>query len=240
MNIIITLFATVQLTLTPAELYNEGNRHYEAGNYYDAIDAYEEAIKQVTNAQLFYNIGNSYFKVSKIGKAILNYRRARSLRPRDVDINHNLMFARNYRVDKIQIAQSPIANILSRIFHYLSLYEAQFLCTILFLLNAISVSLYVIKRRNLFGYIAIIGVLFCVIFFVNWQIWIHELTSHHAVIIAPEVKALSGPGEDYKEILVIHDGSEVFIREERGDYTLIQLPGGMGGWITREALEEIY
>ncbi len=240
MNIIITLVATAQFTLTPTELYNDGNRYYEAGNYYEAIEAYEDARKQISNAHLLYNLGNSYFKTSKIGKAILNYRRALFLAPRDTDIKYNLTFARNYRVDKIQATQGPIANILSKIFHYFSLYEAQILCTILFLLSAVAVSFYVIRRSNIFGYIAITGAAFCIIFFINWQIWIHELTSHQAVITASEVKALSGPGEDYKEILVIHDGSEVMIREVRSDYTLIQLPGGVGGWIKKDALEEIY
>jgi uncharacterized protein YgiM (DUF1202 family) len=51
---------------------------------------------------------------------------------------------------------------------------------------------------------------------------------------------MSGPGEEYKHILTLHDGAEVRIREERQNYVLIQLPGGLGGWIEKESLEEIF
>src|SRR5213078_1952635 len=50
------------------------------------------------------------------------------------------------------------------------------------------------------------------------------------VVVVPEVNALSGPGEEFKQILLLHDGTEVRIRELRGDYLLVQVPGGGGGW----------
>jgi uncharacterized protein YgiM (DUF1202 family) len=59
------------------------------------------------------------------------------------------------------------------------------------------------------------------------------------VVIAPEVSAMSGPAEDYKKIIVLHDGVEVKVRERRGDYFLIQLPRGIGGWLPVDAVEEI-
>jgi uncharacterized protein YgiM (DUF1202 family) len=60
------------------------------------------------------------------------------------------------------------------------------------------------------------------------------------VVVAPEVNALSGPGEEYKQILLLHDGTEVRIRESRGGYLLVQLPGGSGGWIRKDAVERVY
>jgi len=53
-------------------------------------------------------------------------------------------------------------------------------------------------------------------------------------------KAYSCPGEDYKEILEIHDGAELKIREERNGYYLIQLPGGIGGWVKTEGVEKVF
>ncbi len=234
---VVTLFI---LSQSATDLYNLGNKYYEEGNYAKAIEVYESAAQQIAHAHLYYNLGNSYFKSGKMGKAILNYRKAHLLAPRDVDITHNLAFARNYRIDKISETPNPIANLLSITFHVLSMFEAQVLTTIFFLVLSIFISFYVIYRRILFFYLILISVLLCIFFFVNWQVWTHELNQHNAVITTPEVSALSGPGEDYKEILVLHDGSEVRIREIRGDYALIQLPGGIGGWIPNNVLEDIY
>jgi tetratricopeptide (TPR) repeat protein len=237
---IIFLFVFTQSTLTPTKLYNQANEYYAGGDYAEAIEMYEQAASQVSNAKLFYNLGNSYFKSGKIGKAILNFRKARLLAPRDSDIKHNLAFARNYRVDKIKAASSPITRLFSNLFHFFSMYEAQILTTILFIITAIFISLYIIFRKNIYGYVVLACAVLCILFFINWYVWIQELNARHAVVLATETTALSGPGEDYKEILVIHDGIEVSLRERRGIYALIQLPGGMGGWVPQNTLEEIY
>lgn len=234
---VITLFT---LSQSATDLYNSGNSFYEEGNYVQAIEAYESAAQQKAHAYLYYNLGNSYFKTGKMGKAILNYRKANFLAPRDADIAHNLAFARNYRIDKIRDVRNPIISFWSSIFHTLSMHETQVLTAIFFLTAAVLLSYYIIFRGKLVFYLTVVSVLLCIIFFVNWQVWNHELNQRNAVITTPEVSALSGPGEDYKEIVVIHDGSEVRIRELRGDYALIQLPGGIGGWIPVDAIENIY
>jgi len=71
-------------------------------------------------------------------------------------------------------------------------------------------------------------------------VWAGEVSAQPAVVVAPEVNVLSGPGEEFKQILLLHDGTEVRIRERRGGYLLVQMPGGSGGWIRSEAVERIY
>jgi tetratricopeptide (TPR) repeat protein len=99
MNITYVLLL-VSLSQSATELYNKGNASYTQSDFHEAIGSYEEALHHITSAPVYYNLGNAYFKSGRIGKAIINYRRARFLAPRDPDINHNLDFARNYRVDK--------------------------------------------------------------------------------------------------------------------------------------------
>jgi len=60
------------------------------------------------------------------------------------------------------------------------------------------------------------------------------------VVVVPEVSAQSGPGQEYKEIILVHDGTEGLIKEQRGDYILIQLPGGVGGWVKKDAVEPVF
>jgi uncharacterized protein YgiM (DUF1202 family) len=120
------------------------------------------------------------------------------------------------------------------------MYEAQFLATVLFVITSILTSIFIIYRQKAFGYGAIISLIIFLCLFISWQRWAEEIRSGHAVITTTEVSALSGPSEDYKEILVLHDGAEIRIREVRGDYALIQLPSGLGGWIEKHNLEEIF
>jgi tetratricopeptide (TPR) repeat protein len=152
------LLIYTQFGLDPTELYNLGNDYFQQGKYSEAITAYEQASQELSNAKVFYNLGNAYFKKGMHGKAILNYRKAQFIAPRDGDIRNNLIFVRNYRVDKISSEENPIVKMLSELFRTFSHLESQLLTTVLFVLFALFVSLYIVYRRNVFGYTAIVVV----------------------------------------------------------------------------------
>lgn len=84
----------------PADLYNQGNAAYAAKDYNQSIARYEGILARVRDPRVLYNLGNAYFKTNKMGRAIQCYRQARRLAPRDQDIEFNLVFARNFRLDK--------------------------------------------------------------------------------------------------------------------------------------------
>ncbi len=184
-------------------------------------------------------MGNAYFKANQIGKALLNYQRARFLSPRDRDVNANIQFLRNYRIDKNLIIESPIVKVISSLFHFFSWQEAMFLSAVVFFLTIILMVLALILAQRIFGYLAIgAGVIF-LYFLITWQVWQAEKNSSRAVVVVSEVTLRSGPGQDYKDILIAHDGLEVKILESRGAYSLVQFPGG-GGWVEANAIEKIY
>jgi len=224
---------------TPCDLYNQANQAYEKEDYVKAIELYEQATQTTKNSLLYYNLGNAYFKSGQIGKALLNYNRARFLSPRDRDINANIQFLRNYRIDKNLIIESPIIKIISNLFHFVSWQEAMFLSAIIFFLTITLIALAIILYQRIFGYIAIgAGVVFLYLF-ITWQVWQGEKSSVRAVIVVPEVTLRSGPGLDYKDILIGHDGLEIKILESRGEYSLVQFPGG-GGWVDTKSIEKIF
>lgn len=237
MNLICLILLFTQ-TL-PCDLYNQANQAYEKEDYGQAIELYEQAKKTTKNSCLYYNLGNAYYKSGQLGKALLNYERARFLTPRDRDVNANIQFIRNYRIDKSSTIENPIIKIISAFFHFVSFKEAMYLAALIFFLTILSISFSIIFYQKIFAYLAIgLGVVFLYLF-VAWQVWQNERNSARAVIIVPEVTLRSGPGKDYKDILIAHDGLEVKIIEKRGDYALIQFPGG-GGWVEANAIEKIY
>jgi len=235
----ILLIWLLAIQLSTCDLYNQANQAYEKEDYAKSIELYEQAASNTKNGLLYYNLGNAYFKSGQIGKALLNYNRARFIAPRDQDINANIQFIRNYRIDKNLIIESPIIKIISILFHFVSWQEAMFLSAIIFFLTIILIALAIIFYQRIFGYIAIgAGVIF-IYLFITWQIWQWEKSSARAVIVATEVTLRSGPGLDYKDILIGHDGLEVKILESRGEYFLVQFPGG-GGWVEAKSIEKIF
>ncbi len=234
------ILSVIFLALNPVESYNQGNAAYEQKDYNQAIARYEESRLQADDPRLWYNLGNAYFKTNKIGQAILCYRRARCLAPRDPDIAFNLNFARHFRVDKIPAAENPFYQILRRGLMYFSPVETSFLAAMGFLMGAILLSLYIIQRRRGWLWLAMAAGLLWLFFLVAGFTWRSETNPDNAVIIVSEANALSGPGPDYAGIMILHDGTEAWIRESRGDYYLIQIPGGLGGWVKQETVKRIF
>ncbi|HVP13911.1 MAG TPA: tetratricopeptide repeat protein [Terriglobales bacterium] len=234
------LIVLLVLALAPAGAYNEGNRLYAQRDYAGAARAYQRALAAGPNAAACYNLGNALFKSGKMGMAIVQYRRALALRPRDADVARNLSFARAYRVDKVTPDRGSIERALDRSFRLLSRREAAPAAAALVLLAALSLSVWIVRRgRWLLGAATALAVLalFCLV--TQW-VWTGEVQSRPAVVVVPEVDVLSGPGEEFKQILLIHDGTEVKVREQRGAYLLVQLSGGSGGWIRSDEVQRVY
>jgi hypothetical protein len=225
---------------TSSELYNLGNKYYAEKDFQNAIASYEKAVELAPNARIYYNLGNAYFKANKMGRAIISYRRARFLSPRDPDIYFNLKFCRSFRIDKNLTSENPAQDMVGRVFRFFSLPEASFLAAFFFILSAAFMSIFIVFRRRFWLWIFIPAIIVFMFIFISGRSWVAEKDPRHSVITLPEVSARSGPAEDYKEILVIHDGTEVNIRSERGDYFLIQLPGGMGGWVKSADFEIVF
>lgn len=235
-----TILLTASLALTPAESFNLGNVLYQGGDYAGAADRYQQALLPGPNPDALYNLGNAQFKLGQAGRAVASYQRARFLRPRDGDVAANLAFVRSYRVDKVPALPGPFEQLVDNAFHLLSVREAMLLAAAGFLLAALLLSLFVVFRRRSLLYAAVpLLLLFCY-GAATALAWHGFVRSRPAVIIAPEVSALSGPGEDYKQILLVHDGSEALVREARGEWLLVQLPGGAGGWVRKETVEMVF
>ena len=79
----------------------QGDSAYMRNDYASAIQIYESLLKKGEAAEVYYNLGNSYYKADDIAKAILNYERALLLQPGNADIRANLEIARSKTIDKV-------------------------------------------------------------------------------------------------------------------------------------------
>jgi len=228
------------LSLAPAAAYDQGNSLYAHKDYEGAARAYREALQGGHDARVDYNLGNALFKSGRIGEAIAEYRRARVLSPRDRDVATNLAFARAYRLDKGAPPPDPFARAFATAFHALSKREAASAAGAACALASLALATWIVWRWRAAAIASgVLGLAALYALATEW-VWSAEVRAQPAVVVVPEVNLTSGPGEEFKQILLVHDGTEVSIREARGDYLLVQLPGGAGGWVKRNALERVY
>jgi tetratricopeptide (TPR) repeat protein len=225
---------------SPAEQFGRGNAAYEAGNYQQAVVLYDSAGAGVTSPEVFYNRGNAHFKLGEIGRAIADYNRAYVLKPHDNDIIHNLAFARQFRPDRSLTLENPLTRMFTNALRLLDAASARVLAGLFFFLALAALALLFVRGQRLFGWVAVgLGVLFLYCF-ISSASWSAVTSPAHAVVVQPELTLRSGPGPDYKDIAVVHDGLEVMLREERPGYVLVQIPGGDGGWVESASVEPIF
>jgi tetratricopeptide (TPR) repeat protein len=233
-----------QSEVSPTEAMARANQHYEAGEFAEAISIYTAVIEAgIDNSDLYYNLANAYFKQGELGHAIVNYRRAQLLSPRDPDIATNLAMARSQTVDKLE-DETGLGNLVQTAEQWLTLNEAAVLALILWVLICYFAVLAILlpRQRRIFSWVMVVLGVFLVIGVFSLANRLYTAWRYPpAVIVAQEVEITSGPGnaEQYLVEFNLHAGAEVNILEDRPAWRRIMLPGNLQGWVPVDAVETV-
>jgi tetratricopeptide (TPR) repeat protein len=232
------LFSLQLYAVTEAELVVKGNKAYQTGMFSQAISCYQDVLKKgFASAELYYNLGNAYYKSDDMPSAILYYEKAKKLSPNNADINFNLSVANNKIADKIeQVPQLFIKRWWTSIFNLLSLdalaISSLGLIFLFFLLMSIFLFARPIWVRKLSFYCGA-GILVLSIFtFVVAQRKHHAiLEQKEAIVFTPAVTVKSSPDANSVDLFVVHEGSKVTILDTLGEWQEIRIGNGSEGWI---------
>jgi len=222
------------------ELYFEANRAYKEDRYQEAIDGYFELIGQgYVNGHLYYNLGNAYFRSGQLGRAILNYKRAHLLIPRDADLNFNLRYA----LDQIQDAISADQNFLKQAFFWLDEITFRELMWSFAVLNILFWGILVLRlfvRPEWSYYVFIVLLIFWLVGGASLGVkWYQLRTDRRAVILAEEVDVLAGPDSNDTVLFKLHEGTTIHRERIEDGWSLIRLSENKRGWIESSAIETI-
>lgn len=233
--------------LTCTQAFDSANTAYKNGDYIKAAELYQEILNQgKESAFIYYNLGNAYFRLKDIPNAIINYERARLLKPGDEDINFNLRLANNFIFDKITPLTEFILftwlNTVVNFFHsdYWSISGlASFTMFLVFiLLFLFSRSLF--KRR----FFLFTGFLFLLSSILTTTFAIYSYNNiannSYAIIVASVSTAKSSPDDSGTGLFIIHEGTRVTVNEELDEWAEIKLPDGNVGWIKTKDYIKIY
>lgn len=225
-----------------ASLFQKGNQSYEEGSFDEAIGQYEKVLDLgVRNFKVFYNLGNAYFRQNQLGKAVVNYRRALALEPRDEDAQANLSFVKLYTLDKIEEQKiNPFSNMLHWFLSLLSADEFALLASFSYTLSMLFGILMIFNRSKRYLRFVFVVFLVCLAIFGSSLLTkIHLESLRYGVVVVPQVEVRSGPGEDFILQFTGHEGLEFRVDEEAEGWYRISLPNGIKGWIPKEAVEII-
>jgi tetratricopeptide (TPR) repeat protein len=212
-------------------------------HYSKAIMHYEWIVDQgdIHNGKLYYNIGNAYFRLGDIGRAILNYRRASLYVSNDQNLERNLDYARSRRVDKPESKESQ--KVFRTIFflHYdLPFRIRGVIFVISFALIWVLAVLYLFWRRSGVRVGIMLVSVVCVLFLASLTVeLVNRSRSPAGVILAEEVVARKGDAETYQPSFTepLHSGTEYTMVEKRGEWWHIELANGERCWIHANAGE---
>lgn len=213
--------------------------------YERALLHYERLVRDdgVRNGKLYYNIGNTYFRLGDIGRAILSYERAALYMPRDGDVRANLEYARSRRIDRVELEESE--RIFKTLFflHYdVPLRTKLFIFTALFaflwIFAAFRLFLDLPALRTLIIIPAVVSGLFLVSIVVES---VDAARNPEGVVTAREVIARKGDAETYQPSFTepLHSGTGFVLLEERSGWFRIELENGSRCWIPARAGERV-
>lgn len=195
----------------------------------------------VDNGYLEYNLGNTFLQLGDVGRAILHYRRAQRLIPRDPLLAENLAVARTRSLLNIPPARGSAIYRSLCFWHYHTSPSGRYVVALLaYILFWIFLALRALFPRTGLLMSAIIAATVCLasggsLAVQRWQ----DRTAPDAVVVASDVAVYKGPAATYQKQFEqpLQAGVELRVREERGDWRRVELSDGSTGWIPRSAIE---
>ena len=223
-------------------LFEESNDLYTNGDYQNAVEGYLDILKSgFESAELYFNIGNSFYKLNNIPDSNFYYEKAKSISPNDDDILTNLIFAKNLRIDKIEILpitqmqnfKLSILNLFSEKGWSVSLISLIWFMSLAFIFYIISKNS---KFKRLFFTLSIVFIILSSLtLFINFEK--KKLSEiKYAIVYDKEIEVWSEPNNISELKFLLHEGTKVKQLDVIEDWVNIQLENGTLGWIQSSSL----
>jgi len=219
---------------------------YAAEHYQQAAHEYEALLKQGISSDIYYNLGNCYYRMDDMTRAVLNYERALLLSPGDRDVRLNLQLARSKTIDKI-VPESEmffvtwyrsLVNLMSVDGWARTAIVSLVVALILALLYLFSDRIW-LRKLGFFG-----GILLLLTFalsnlfaYQQKQALVHRTG---AIIIHSAVNVKSTPAHNGTDLFILHEGTKVTITDDSmNDWKEIRVADGKEGWLQTKDIEKI-
>lgn len=227
----------------PEQQLKLGNELYAQQKFNEALETYHILTDSSwSSASLFYNMGNTYFRLGENGKAILYYEKALKLSPKDPDIQYNLNFAKQNLIDVFEDVPQPV---MARLWEgTLNLFSssAWAIVGLLFTFLGMGLLIYFLIQKTKstlsFSMYAFSGVLGVLLLFLGYSKNQLDNNRVFGVLTIANTYVKSEP-EQGQDLFIIHEGTKALIEEEFGTWKKVRFSDGQSGWISNDGFEEI-
>jgi tetratricopeptide (TPR) repeat protein len=224
--------------------FEKANSFYEHQAFDSAAQYYEQILSSgFTNSTVYFNLGNAYYRIKKVGPAILAWERARRLSPNDPEIIANIRYANSSIIDRIpEPEKSFFETVLLRLHTLFPLNEQLWILFALLLALSVmfAVGLYASPNARLWLIYAS-GLLLILAaadgFSAGLKIYNSERVGY-AIVLAPSLEAKNEPNGS-KVIFTVHEGTKFRILKTLNDWSFVSLPTGLGGWVQTSSIGKI-
>jgi tetratricopeptide (TPR) repeat protein len=243
------LFFAVTFTVSASsldEMMIKANMFYQESKFDSALTVYKQVTDQgYVSSALYFNIGNSYYRLGEIGKAILNYERGLKLDPSDEDIKYNLQIAQARIVDRIKyVPQIFLVEWWNSLLTFLSVSAWAAVVIIFYISFLIFIGIYFLTKSGrlqrfsfYFGSMNFIALIFIVFLFVARVN--RETSKDYGVLVTDTITVKVSPDDKAQDAFVIHEGLKFEIEDELQEWARIKLSDGKVGWLNKSAFELI-
>ena len=226
--------------------FKQANNLYSKGDYTASAKLYEKIIaSEGTAPEIYFNLGNTYFKLNEVGRSILNYERALRLDPMNDDAHFNMELAQQKVVDNI--VQSPtffLGRWLENLIKIMSSNQWVFIGLALFISCLIFSFIFIFgatyKLRKTSFYLSLFLLVISLLSVIFSGIRKEKMINHsEAVVMVGVVTAKSSPDKSGTNLFQLHEGTKVSIKSVLGNWTEIKLGNGSIGWVEQQFIEKI-
>ncbi len=223
------------------QLAQSGNQAYEQGEYDSAITLYSKVVNaNFASPNLFYNLGNSYFKTNNLAPSIYYLEKAHKLAPFDKDIEFNLNMARSQITDRINSVPQPIVvKVWSYVRNLMSIDSWAILCVVAFMIFVVLIGFYLLSASvalKKLAFFTSFGFLLTALLSITSGLSAYNYvkSENQAVVFAGSLSVKAEPKSSSADLFIVHEGTTVNVLEEVNKWVRVSLPDGNEGWAPLE------
>lgn len=246
LHILLLFFAGSLFAQDAAVLFKQANASYREGNYQEALNKFQTLDslgKQ--SADLYYNLGNTYYKLNQIGPSIYYFEKALILNPNHQDAKHNLVFAQRMTIDAFEeLPKSIFQKFNEKIIYPINYNTWAWVSVVLAFLISIFFLLYyfasnTLRKRLFFSGTILSGLLFLFSLSFTLKAKHYFTTNQPAIIFSAKAVVKAEPNTQSSEIFELHEGTKVQVLEQIDTWYKIKISDGKIGWVSQESLRKL-
>ena len=225
-------------------LFKQANSLYNDGKYAEALDKYEKILdSDKHSAALYFNIANAHYKLNHIAPSIYYYEKASALKPNDKEIENNLAFANNMKIDAIDnLPETSISKSFNKVINLFSFDGWALTAVCLVVLFVLLYLLYYFEfdtgKKRLFFSTSLVSIFMALITLgLAFTSYSQTKNSKPAIVFAQETQVRTDPKLKSDEAFTLHEGTKIQVLDSFNKWKKIKLADGKTGWIANEDIK---